>query len=123
MLKKTIKYIDYNDKEREEDCYFNLNKTEVVEFVFANGGEDYEAVINHIIKETDKQKLIEIFKEVILKAYGEKSVDGRRFIKTKEQTEAFSQTEAYVNLFMELASNPVAAAEFVNGISPKSDKD
>lgn len=122
MIKKTIKYLDYNDQEHEDDFYFNLNKSEVVEFVFTEGGEDFEAVIQHIIKEKDYKKIIEMFKEIVLKSYGEKSVDGKRFIKTKEKTEAFSQTEAYVELFMELASNPDVAAAFINGISPKTDK-
>ena len=60
------------------------------------------------------------FKDLVLKSYGEKSADGKRFIKTPEISEAFSQTEAYSVLFMELATDADAAAAFVNGIIPKT---
>ena len=78
--------------------------------------------IKKIIAAQDNPSIIKIFKDFILKAYGEKSLDGKRFIKSKEISEAFSQTEAYSQLFMELATNADAAAEFVNGIVPQDAK-
>lgn len=117
MLKKTIKYTDYNGVEREEDFYFNLSKAELTEMeATAVGG--YGNMLEKIVASKDNKQIVEIFKDIILKAYGEKSPDGKRFIKSKELSEAFSQTEAYVELFMELALNEEAAAEFVNGIIP-----
>ena len=117
MLKKTIKYTDYNGVEREEDFYFNLSKAELTEMeATAVGG--YGNMLEKIVASKDNKQIVEIFKSIILKAYGEKSPDGKRFIKSKELSEAFSQTEAYVELFMELALNEEAAAEFVNGIIP-----
>ena len=65
-----------------------------------------------------KKGLIDLFKDLILRSYGEKSADGRRFIKSKELSTAFSQTEAYSELFMELVTDAEKAAEFVNGITP-----
>ena len=59
-----------------------------------------------------------MFKDLVLKAYGVKSDDGRRFIKSKELSEEFAQTEAYSQIFMELATDADAAAKFVNGIIP-----
>ena len=117
MLKKTIKYTDYNGVEREEDFYFNLSKADLTEMeATAVGG--YGNMLEKIVASKDNKQIVEIFKSIILKAYGEKSPDGKRFIKSKELSEAFSQTEAYVELFMELALNEEAAAEFVNGIIP-----
>ena len=117
MLKKTIKYVDYNDEEREEDFYFNLSKAELAEMELSTEG-GMEEMINRIMKAKDTPRLVQLFKELILKTYGEKSPDGKRFIKSKELSEAFSQTEAYTNLFMELATNAESAAAFVRGIVP-----
>lgn len=117
MLKKTITFTDYNGVERTEDFYFNLNKAEVMEMEMGTTG-GFAEMINGIIAAKDVPALISIFKDMILKAYGQKSPDGRRFIKSKELSEEFSQTEAYVSLYMELATDDEAAANFVNGIMP-----
>ena len=117
MLKKTIKYVDFKGVEREEDFLFNLMESEITEMELSKQGGLTES-IKRIVKTQDGPKIIEIFKEIILKAYGEKSEDGRRFIKSKELSEAFSQTNAYSNLFMELSMDDKAAAEFINGIVP-----
>lgn len=118
MLKRTITYTDYEGNERTEDFRFNLTEAEVAEMeLSAQGG--MERMINKMISTRDAERLVKLFKEVILKAYGEVSDDGRRFVKSKELSEAFSQTEAYSILFMELATDNEAASAFVNGIMPK----
>lgn len=117
MLKKTIKYTDYNGVERIEDFWFNLSKAEIMEMELSTTGGLAE-LIQKIVKEQDAPAIIKIFKDLVLKAYGEKSPDGKRFIKSDEIALAFSQTEAYSNLFMELATDADAAAKFVNGIIP-----
>jgi hypothetical protein len=117
MLKKAITYTDYNGVERKEDFYFNLSKAEVMEMELGTeGGLSY--MIQKIVAAQDIPSIAKIFKDLILKAYGEKSADGKRFIKNPELSEAFSQTEAYSELFMGLATNPEEAATFVNGIMP-----
>ena len=117
MLKKTITYTDYNYTERTEDFYFNLTKAEIMEMEMSASGGLAET-IQRIVAAQDAPAIIKIFKELVLKAYGEKSPDGKRFIKSDEIATAFSQTEAYSILFMELATNADAAAKFVNGIIP-----
>ena len=117
MLKKTITYTDYNNVERTEDFYFNLTKAEVMEMEMSTSGGMAE-MIQRIIAAQDSPAIIKIFKELVLKAYGQKSPDGKRFIKSDEISTAFAQTEAYSNLFMELATDSDAAAKFVNGIIP-----
>ena len=119
MLKKSIKYIDYDGNEREEDFYFNLNKAEITEMELSKQGGLSE-YIKRIVAAQDAPSLVELFKELICKSYGEKSLDGKRFVKSKELTEAFTQTEAYAELFVELASNAEEATKFVNGIMPKN---
>lgn len=117
MLKKTITFTDYNGVERTEDFYFNLTKAEIMEMEMSTAGGLAE-MIQKIVSAQDAPSLIAMFKELILKAYGEKSLDGKRFIKSKELSEAFSQTEAYSILFMELATDATEASNFVNGIIP-----
>lgn len=118
MYKKKITYVDYDGIERTEDFYFNLNKAEVMEMELGtNGG--MQKLLEKIVNEHDNKRLVELFKTIVLKAYGEKSLDGRRFMKSPEITAAFESTEAYSELFMELATNADAAAEFVNGVIPQ----
>lgn len=120
MLKKTMTYTDYDGNQRTEDFYFNLTRAEIMEMdLSASGGLD--KLITKIVAEQDGAKIVEIFKKIILGAYGEKSLDGKRFVKSPELSEAFSQTEAYSDLFMELATDAEKAATFINGIVPKID--
>lgn len=118
MLKKTIKYTDYNGVEREEDFYFNLSTSEVMEMEMSTTG-GFSEMIQKIVNAQDTPSIVKVFKEFILKAYGEKTPDGKRFVKSEEISEAFSQTEAYSILFMELATDSDAASSFVNGVMPK----
>lgn len=117
MLKKTITYTDYNNVKRTEDFYFNLSKAELMEMEMSTSGGLAE-MINKIVAAQDTAAIIKIFKDLILKAYGEKSPDGKRIVKSEEISNAFAQTEAYSDLFMELATDADAAAAFVNGIVP-----
>lgn len=117
MRKETITYTDYNGLERTEDFYFNFNKAELMEREMGVAG-GYAELIKKIINTQDTPSLIKIFKELILDAYGEKSADGKRFIKSKELSIAFSQTEAYSVLYMKLATDADAAAKFINGTIP-----
>lgn len=117
MLKKTINYKDYNGGTRVEDFYFNLSEAELTEMELGVTGGLSE-MLSEIIKTKDTPTLIKIFKDLILKSYGKKSLDGRQFIKNEALREEFSQTEAYSVLFMELVTDEQAAADFVNGIIP-----
>ena len=121
MITKTIKYIDYNGVEREEKFLFNLSKAELMEMEMGTTGGLAET-IQKIVETKDMPSIIKIFKDLILKSYGEKSLDGKRFIKIDEKGNPlsvnFSQTEAYSQLFMELATNTSSAVEFIKGIIP-----
>lgn len=118
MLKKTIKYTDYNDNQREETFYFNLSKAELSEMqLSAQGG--LESFIRRIIEEQNVPEIIKILKEIILKSYGEKSDDGKVFLKSPEISHRFECTEAYSELFMDIASSPENAINFINGILPE----
>ena len=117
MLKKTITYVDYNGVSRTEDFYFNLSKAEIMEMELGTTG-GMTAMIQNIIAAQDLPAIIKIFKDLVLKSYGVKSADGKRFIKNDELREEFAQTEAYSILFMELAQDADAATKFISGIIP-----
>ena len=118
MLRKRIKYVDYDDLQREEDFYFNLTESELIEWEASEKG-GMDKLVKRIIDEEDQTRLIPLFKEMILKSYGIKSPDGKRFEKSPEISKAFVECPAYNVLFLELTHNAQAAANFVNGIVPK----
>lgn len=118
MLKKTITYMDFNDNERTEDFYFNLNKLELIDMQLSEEG-GLEEYIKRIYSKQDYKQIVELFQTIICKAYGEKSPDGKRFEKSPEILKAFTQTLAYEELFIELSTSTEVAAAFVNGIVPK----
>lgn len=117
MLIKKITYPDYNGVTRTEEFYFNLTQAEVIEMEYMTSG-GLSVMIDRLLAAIDLPEIIKIFKELILKSYGVKAPDGKRFIKSSELSAEFSQTEAYSKLFMELATNANAASEFINGILP-----
>lgn len=118
MLVKRIPFTDYNGNTREEDFYFNLNKGEIFNLQFGTEG-GLDNAIKKIIQTEDTPKIVKLFQDIILNAYGVKSEDGRRFIKSEELREEFKQTEAYSELLMELVSDEKKAAEFINALMPK----
>lgn len=117
MLTKEFTFTDYNGVERTEKHLFHLSQAEIMEMEMGTTGGLTE-YIKKIIDTKDGPSIIRLFKDLILKAYGVKSADGREFIKNDEVRNSFAQTEAYSMLFMELATDADAAAAFVNGIIP-----
>ena len=118
MLKKTIKYTDFNDNEVSEDFYFNLSKAELIEMeTSSNGG--LKNKLERLINTRDISAIMNLFKDIIVSSYGVKSDDGKKFMKSKEITDDFIQSNAYSELYVELASNSDAAIEFITGIIPK----
>jgi hypothetical protein len=118
MLKKSITYVDFNGDEVSEDFFFHLSKAELVELEVSHKG-GLEAAIKRIVEAEDGKAIIAEFKSIVLSSYGQRSEDGRRFIKTQALRDEFESTEAYSTLFMELVTDADKAAEFVRGVIPK----
>ena len=117
MHKELISYTDYNGESRSETFYFNLNKAEITEMELSVNGGLSES-LKSIVEKRDVPNTIAVIKDIILRSYGIKSPDGKRFMKSKEISEEFSQTEAYSELFMKLLSDSEYAAKFMNSIIP-----
>lgn len=118
MIVKTVTYTDFNGNERTESFWFHLSRPELTEMLLGIDN-NIETYIKTIIKSENYYELVKIFKKLLLEAYGEKSEDGRRFIKLPEKTKEFSESEAYSVLFTELTTNEEKASEFVNSLISK----
>lgn len=119
MLKKSIKYVDYNGGEREEDFYFNLTEAELTRLNFTTEG-GLEALLSRIIATQDMPQLYLYFEKIVQMSYGVKSLDGKYFEKSDEILHKFVNCPAYNNLIMELITSSDAAAAFMNAVVPQA---
>lgn len=117
MFYKTVTYTDFNGVKRTEDFHFHFNQAELMEMELSREG-GFSARVKRIVDANSKPELIKIMKQFVLDAYGVKSEDGRRFMKSDEIRQSFVECPAYSIIFMELATNDTAAAEFINGVTP-----
>lgn len=119
MRKETLTYKDFDGNERTESFYFNLTEAELMKLNISKAKDGgLEELVKRMMNENDGEGIIELFESVLTRAYGEKSPDGKHFVKNKEKTEAFMQTNAYSDLFVKLITDEKYAAEFINGVIP-----
>lgn len=118
MIKKTITYTDLFGEKRTEDFYFDLSKAELIEWEMSKDG-GMERFVQRVTSSNSIPELFPIFKDFVLRAYGVKSDDGRRFIKNDDVRASFEQCPAYSELVMELITDTEKAIAFLNGIAPK----
>lgn len=116
MYKETIEYVDFDGVARKDDFYFNLSRAEMIEYENSELG-GVSKLLERIIESEDNVEIMRMFKRFLMMSYGEKSLDGRRFIKSDELSLGFTQTEAYSELLMKLFSDPKYASEFINGVT------
>lgn len=130
MIKKTVTYEDFDGNQRTEDLYFNLTKFEATEFALDLPDEITSEVekegadaanmesVSRIVQKLGGKGIIDFIRKLVLKSYGIKSEDGRRFEKSEKISTEFSQTMAFDNLMMELLTDDDAASKFINGVIP-----
>lgn len=116
MIKKTISYVDFNGTKRDDEYYFHLSVPEATRFAARFGEDGWEAGIKKIVESRDLTEVLDLFEDIILTSYGQKSQDGRTFVKSKEMRESFSNSEAYAQLFEELVTSEDAMTKFAEGI-------
>ena len=119
MIKKTVTYTDFDGNERTEDFYFHLTEQELTEWEMSVDG-GLSGLIMKMANSKDDKKLTELLKELLIKSYGVKTPDGRGFIKNEEVLNNFIYTQAFSDIYMELATDDKATSEFVNGVIPAS---
>ena len=121
MIIKKITYTDFNGNERTDECLFHFSESELMEMEMSTSG-GLANMLTRIIQAQDAPAIMDNFKKIILKAYGEKSADGKRFEKSEAISTAFSQTGAYDKLFMELVTDSKKATDFINAVIPQNAK-
>lgn len=119
MYKETVTFTDFNDLERQEDCYFHLNEAELAKLEMGVTGGFVE-MVDKAIKAKDGKTIMDTFDDIMHKSYGVKSADGRRFEKNEEIWLNFKETEAYSIIYMKLITDADYAAKFIKGILPKN---
>lgn len=122
MIKKTVTYEDFDGNMQTDTFYFNLTKAEILEMEVRYEGGLHDLLVK-IVKEKDNKKILSHFKEIILDAYGIRSDDGRGFKKSDELREAFADSAAFQELWLEIATSEESGAAFINGIVPKQLKE
>ena len=129
MLTKTVRYNDFDGNERIENLQFHLSKVELIEMSLDLPDEVSETIGNdpskidesaarRLMETMGSKGILDFIKKLLLKSYGVKSTDGRSFEKSEELSRKFSQTLAYEALVMELLTDELKAAEFVNKVIP-----
>lgn len=119
MIKKTVTYTDYDGNKRTEDKYFHMSKRELIKWETESGSGGMDKFIERIVREEDRETLVNMFDDLILRAYGEKSDDGRTFNKSPEIRARFENSACYDQLFYDLFKNTETISEFVNGLIPE----
>lgn len=128
MITRTIPYTDYDGNARKEKFYFNLTQFEATEIAMEmpdgiiedlnEGEDDNKATAIHLVEKLGNKGVLEFIKKIVLKSYGVKSPDGRRFIKSEQLSTEFSQTPAFSAFMMRLMSDDNEASSFINGVIP-----
>lgn len=120
MYVKPITYTDYDGVQHTDKFYFNISKAELIEMDASETG-GLTKRLQEIVDANETADIFKRVKSIILKAYGRKSPDGKRFIKSHEMSQEFEQTEAYSELIMEFMQNPKSFEEFMRHTLPKVD--
>lgn len=130
MIIRTVEYVDYDGNNRKEKLFFNLTQFEATEIamnmpdgiideISEEGADgDQNAVAVHLVEKLGGKGVISFIKDIVLKSYGVKSPDGRRFIKSEELSTEFSQTPAFSSFMMKLMTDDKEASSFINGVIP-----
>lgn len=119
MISKKITFENFDGETVTETHYFNLTAAEIAEMEVSKDG-GLSAYLKQIVEAENVRRVLEVFKEIVSRSYGERSEDGKRFHKNKEIAESFCTTEAYSAMFVEFISDADAFAKFVSALMPKS---
>lgn len=119
MLRKEVEYKDFDGNDRKDILWFHLNEVEITEMDLETSGGIVK-YMESIIDTKDVNRLITIFKDLLIRSYGERSMDGKHFYKDDKIRNEFVSSAAYPVLYMEMVSDANKAVEFINGIVPSN---
>lgn len=122
MYKKNITYTDFNGDERTDAFYFNLSDAEILELQVGYGG-DMSRIMSNMLEKRDAKGLLGIITDLIRTSYGEKSSDGKRFMKNQEVKDSFVTTDAYSKLVLELLNDEKEFEKFMTNVIPAAKRE
>ena len=117
MQKLTVQYQNWDGDLETEDLYFHLNIKELQEM------EKWDVPLTKRIakltKTEDGTEAFELMRDIVEAAYGERSSDGKRFVKNPEVLKNFTQGLAYDEVILQFIDGTTDLAKFVEGLLPK----
>lgn len=121
MFIHNITYTDFNGNEVTEKLYFNLSQPELIRLNLEDSGKLKNLILS-VQNTQDPGDIFTIIEMIVLNAYGVRSEDGKRFIKTingRPVSEEFKETAAYAALFDEFLADPEKIVTFIKNIAPE----
>lgn len=117
MQKLTIQFENFDGETVSEDLYFHLNIKEL------QAMEEWPVPLTKRIADLtntqDGKKAFELMRDIIEAAYGERSEDGKRFIKNEEVLKNFTQGLTYDEVIIKFIDGSMDLAKFIEGLLPK----
>lgn len=120
MFSDKITYEDFNGNIEVEEVFFNISKMESLELEASYPG-GYATYLQQVAESEDPSEVIAAFKDIVKKAYGVKSEDGKRFIKSDEEFKKFEESPAYDEFMIKLMSEENYALDFIIGVMPSTE--
>lgn len=118
MYRTDVTYENFDGEQVTETCYFNLTKAEMLQLQLQYP-EGYQVYLQRLVDDNNRKAMIDEFKHILSMSYGERSADGRKFVKSEEISNAFMASEAYSELFIKLISEEGYAEKFMSAVMPK----
>ena len=117
MQKLTVQYQNFDGDLETEDLYFHLNIKELQEM--ENWDVPLTKRIAKLTKTEDGKEAFELMRDIVEAAYGERSADGKRFVKNPEVLKNFTQGLAYDEVIISFIDGTTDLGKFVEGLLPK----
>lgn len=114
MLKHQVSYKDFDNKTVKETLWFNLTTRDSAKLTIKYG--DLAAYVKKIEKEKDAASMMVLIEDLVLTAYGERSEDGRHFVRNDEIRERFSYSLAFEALLDDLYSDEKKMSKFFDAL-------
>ncbi len=114
MLKHQVSYKDFDNKSVKETLWFNLTTRDSAKLTIKYG--DLTAYVKKIEKEKDAAAMMVLIEDLVLTAYGERSEDGRHFLRNDEIRERFSYSLAFEALLDDLYSDEKKMSKFFDAL-------
>ncbi len=117
MQKLTVQFENFDGETVSEDLYFHLNIKELQDM------EKWDVPLTQRIakltKTEDGKEAFDLMRDIVEAAYGERSEDGKRFVKNPEVLKNFTEGLAYDEVILKFIDGTTDLSKFIEGLLPK----